>query len=391
MRLRRLTSACISLVTASLVAATVNPAAAASAADTTAVATVDAAETADLLATLLDSEQVTLDAPTDDGVVLPEDAEEGLIVPVADSEEAGELADTVEIGLPGNAEAEVTDSGAVTYADEDGDSALLVHSVDVSDQPEIASETMTLITIGSPDASAVYPFPIDVPQGASVDLFEDGSVAVTDADGNALGVFPAPWAVDAKGQEVPTWFEVTTDNTVVQHVQHVGYAYPVIADPVWMVPVLIVGARVAIQVAVKASSSAAARTAAARAAAAQTGKKVASTGAAAKLAYKSFTSSNYRHNLIVRTGKNPSNCQAHHMVPQMMRTWAKDRGFNIDDPAHLVWWVSTSGTANNHGSKASAYNADWNKWMERYPRATSTQIRSKMNSMNNAYKQFYRC
>lgn len=47
-----------------------------------------------------------------------------------------------------------------------------------------------------------------------------------------MATIGSPWAVDANGQSVPTWYEVDGD-TVTQVVDHVGMqaVYPVVADP----------------------------------------------------------------------------------------------------------------------------------------------------------------
>jgi hypothetical protein len=68
-----------------------------------------------------------------------------------------------------------------------------------------------------------------------VQVAEEGAVLVTGADGSFVGGISKPWARDAFGGEVPTWFTVSGD-TVTQHVDLSGVAadaYPVIADP-WL-------------------------------------------------------------------------------------------------------------------------------------------------------------
>ncbi|MDQ8702622.1 DUF2599 domain-containing protein [Streptomyces sp. LHD-70] len=74
-----------------------------------------------------------------------------------------------------------------------------------------------------------------MPEGASLDEWEDGSVAITGAKGEFLGGFNAPWAKTAQGRAVPTRYEVE-GNTLVQEVDHRALpesAYPVVADP-WL-------------------------------------------------------------------------------------------------------------------------------------------------------------
>lgn len=88
-------------------------------------------------------------------------------------------------------------------------------------------------------------------------------------------------------------------------------------------------------------------------------------------AFKSFTKSNYRHNLQVLTGRNGVGKDAHHIFPQAERFqkyWQKS-GINIHDPKNLAWWEKSS-----HRSAAKAYNAAWDKFFSRNPNATSKQI-----------------
>jgi hypothetical protein len=83
------------------------------------------------------------------------------------------------------------------------------------------------------DASAptVFDVAVSLPAGARLVLNEQvGAVFVVDATENVVGVFAQPWAVDATGLAVPTEFEIV-GNTLRQHVQHQGAAYPVMADP----------------------------------------------------------------------------------------------------------------------------------------------------------------
>ena len=72
------------------------------------------------------------------------------------------------------------------------------------------------------------------------------------------------------------------------------------------------------------------------------------------IVYKSFTSRNFRENLIRRTGINPSGKQAHHIFPQKYRREFKSRGIDIDDPKYGVWLDKKT-----HLSGSHHYNAEW--------------------------------
>lgn len=73
---------------------------------------------------------------------------------------------------------------------------------------------------------------------------------ILDQAGVEVGAVSAPWAVDANGVPVPTWFELD-GMTLVQTVDHTNgdIAYPVLVDPCWgwsclagVVEALVVGA-----------------------------------------------------------------------------------------------------------------------------------------------------
>lgn len=228
----------------------------------------------------------------------------------------GKSAD-VEIGLPQAKSLEnptITASGTALYADENREVDYAVQGVDTDGQASISSAVRTLILINSAQSPTSYQFPIDMPPGSKPVLGEDGSVSVVNSEGGVLGTFAPPWAVDAAGKTIETRFTVT-GSTLTQHVQHADATYPVIADPVWMVPVIVVGLRAAAPIVVRAATKQGAKSTAKRIAANRYKSTVKKTGTASKMSYKSKTRSNFKHNLQVRTGKNPRWCQAHHMMP----------------------------------------------------------------------------
>lgn len=78
------------------------------------------------------------------------------------------------------------------------------------------------------DAAAPTAYEYRFPS-AALTKQEDGSVAVRGADGSAAVILPA-WAKDANGAAVPTHYDVRGD-VLIQHINHVGFAYPIVADP----------------------------------------------------------------------------------------------------------------------------------------------------------------
>ncbi|MGO4300210.1 DUF4258 domain-containing protein [Leifsonia sp. RAF41] len=94
-----------------------------------------------------------------------------------------------------------------------------------------------LIHLESAAASGEFPFTF----GPTVDLIglEDGGVALRDADGNLTSTIAPPWAVDATGSPVDTYFSID-GNTITQHLRPTSATvYPVVADPFW-IPALFV-------------------------------------------------------------------------------------------------------------------------------------------------------
>ncbi|MVU81406.1 hypothetical protein GPX89_29705 [Nocardia sp. ET3-3] len=89
----------------------------------------------------------------------------------------------------------------------------------------------TFILMDDPSAPREYRFPQDVPPGGQLRKNPDGSVDVLDATGNVVSHTNPPWAYDALGRPVRTWYEVDGD-TIVQHIEPDGDdMFPILADP----------------------------------------------------------------------------------------------------------------------------------------------------------------
>lgn len=130
----------------------------------------------------------------------------------------------ISIDLPTTDAAESSDvDGRHVIENTDG-SALAVNPTDEGAQ--------VIIGIDGPESPTTYDFGLTVPEGFAPTLTEDGGVDLVDADGFLAGHIETPWAVDANGQPVPTYFQVD-GATVTQVVDHLegDYAYPIVADP----------------------------------------------------------------------------------------------------------------------------------------------------------------
>ena len=88
-----------------------------------------------------------------------------------------------------------------------------------------------LIEIASAASDVEHSFDIDLPDGATLILTEEGSIDVLGGDRYTIAAFEVPWALDADGNDVPTHFTVD-GNTITQIVEtDETTVYPIVADP----------------------------------------------------------------------------------------------------------------------------------------------------------------
>ena len=165
---------------------------------------------------------VKVSAPDGAAVEVPKDPSDGVQVATP-----GDAPD-VTIGLPFADQAtNATNSqktGVVVYDNNNGSSTVPVAHTDGSVQ------ISTVIT--NANAPKRYDYPVTVPGGQSVHLLDDGSAYVGTEDGNTFSAYiQAPWAKDANGDPVATYFEVS-DGALTQVVDFTAEtAFPVVADP----------------------------------------------------------------------------------------------------------------------------------------------------------------
>lgn len=128
----------------------------------------------------------------------------------------------LELGLPG---------APLTSREPVDDSQIISegkgYSLAVSD--EQGGAFRTLIHIESELSPMQYDF--EVSEEFSLDLLEDGGVALRDLEGNLTATIPEPWALDSNGVPVDTKYELS-GNTITQHVYpRASHVFPVVADP----------------------------------------------------------------------------------------------------------------------------------------------------------------
>lgn len=196
--------------------------------ESTDVATTSDVDSA-IVATTSNDEGAATEATT---VEIPRNPEDGVTL-------AGNGAPAIEISLPNAtaaSDATVVADGTVAYPASNGSASAVQATED--------GGVRMLTIIDNATAPTEYPYTVTVPNGGHIELTEGGSAVVLDSEGEVIVTVDVPWAKDANGLELQTWF--TTDGqTLVQHVIHnvTGVMYPVNADP-WFA-VVVAGAAVA--------------------------------------------------------------------------------------------------------------------------------------------------
>lgn len=162
---------------------------------------------------------------TAEGVIvdLPKDPSDAVVLSSTD-------APAIEITLPQADEskkAKTIDDGVVAYPGRDGSANAIQATED--------GGVKMLTVIDNAGAPIEYTYGITVPEGGRVELTSDGGAIVLDIEGQPIAMVATPWAVDAAGVNVDTYF--TTDGvSLTQHILHnvEGISYPVTADPFWI-------------------------------------------------------------------------------------------------------------------------------------------------------------
>lgn len=154
-------------------------------------------------------------------VDVPVDAADGIKLAGNDASSA------VGIGLPNADQAAAAvgeGEGIVSYDNGDGSTTVPV----VKDDGSVQINTV----IESAIAPTRYEYPLDIPDGATVEEIGDQMFAVLSVDGEPLMVVLPPWAKDAAGADVPTHYAIES-GALVQYIEHnrPDVAYPVVADP----------------------------------------------------------------------------------------------------------------------------------------------------------------
>jgi hypothetical protein len=91
-----------------------------------------------------------------------------------------------------------------------------------------------IVHIKNYNAPKFYDFPMGLAEGQELNLNKNGGATVADEEGETIMVIGAPWARDADGNDLETYYEIVNQNTLRQHIDFdKNTAFPVSADPTW--------------------------------------------------------------------------------------------------------------------------------------------------------------
>lgn len=136
----------------------------------------------------------------------------------------------IQITLPqadGSKKSKKIEDGVIAYPGVDGSANAVTATAD--------GVVKMLTIIDNTNAPLEYTYGIATPEGGTVELTQDGGAIVLNEVGETLAVIDTPWATDANGMGIATWY--TTDgHNLTQHIIHnvEGVSYPVTADPSWL-------------------------------------------------------------------------------------------------------------------------------------------------------------
>ncbi|MGB7685840.1 MAG: Ig-like domain-containing protein, partial [Solirubrobacterales bacterium] len=149
------------------------------------------------------------------------------------------------VRLPDSASGSIQLQSGIAVTDLPGDGDPSAHRFGDKDLffPESGIETDTLVSpltggveifqqLRSPESPEQFRYQLSLPAGTKLRADGQGGAEVVDSAGKSLAIVPAPWAVDAQGDEIPVTMAVE-DSALVLAVQHrsLDVAYPLLVDP----------------------------------------------------------------------------------------------------------------------------------------------------------------
>jgi hypothetical protein len=180
-------------------------------------------------------------APDQGEVVQPTNSAEGITATVDDATIVlpDDASDAVEVSVPGtgeftiplpdatSAEAQLAEDGTVVFpATEDDGVTVLVQVLE--------SDSVRIQTVVEEEGPSTFTYQFDDQYVPMTD--PQGNVVIADmsnpAEASVLMV-DAPWAIDAAGRDVATYYEVDGQSLVQVIVPDAATQFPVVADPRW--------------------------------------------------------------------------------------------------------------------------------------------------------------
>lgn len=152
--------------------------------------------------------------------------------------------DSLNMALPKevkNSEAIESNDGTILYNDEKADVSIAVQPIEeTKDNDTMSSGVRTMVLLKNNSASKSYAFKYNLSDKCSLvfaDEFEDvddgdrGAVFIIKDNAEVIGVIKSPWAKDADGNNIDTYYEIK-DNILIQHIEFdKNTKFPVVADP----------------------------------------------------------------------------------------------------------------------------------------------------------------
>lgn len=116
----------------------------------------------------------------------------------------------------------------------------VVHYGQVAPQTNLVAQqlpdgsTRFMTVMSGHNAPEDYSYEVDMPAGTSMKAAPSGGVDFINSAGQIVGTIGAPWARDANGVDIKTYYTVK-GSQLIQTTKHAGAAYPVVADPIMII------------------------------------------------------------------------------------------------------------------------------------------------------------
>ena len=176
---------------------------------------------------------------TNTTVEIPKDATDKITLDAAYDEDVD-----ISIKLPNEAvgsDANITKNGTVIYKNEEQPVSFAVQPINNNSFEGVR----TLINIKNNTAPKEYSFTFDLDEGSKLisdseylgEEFSSGEIFIVNSENIIVGIIDKPWAYDANGEAVETYYRIDNTNTLTQVVNFTNdNAFPIVADPsAWQV------------------------------------------------------------------------------------------------------------------------------------------------------------